>query len=53
MLGSRNKISSKNLFRQRCAEGINSGVKGLMYASTRDLLVGITFSYIATPNVLL
>jgi hypothetical protein len=30
MHGSRGKIPSKNLVRQRCADGFNSGDEGLM-----------------------
>jgi hypothetical protein len=33
---SRNKIHSKNLFRQRYAEGFNSGVKGLKLQLLHD-----------------
>jgi hypothetical protein len=41
--GSRSKISSKILVRQRCPEGFNFGVKGLKMSGTTRLLPLLSF----------
>jgi hypothetical protein len=42
MHGSRSKIPSKNLVRQRCLEGFNSGVVGLISVGSYRLLCMLT-----------
>jgi hypothetical protein len=49
MHGLRSKIPGKNPVMQRCAEGFNSGVKGLMYENPffKVHLVGYSYTYLA------
>jgi hypothetical protein len=43
MHGSRSKIHSKNLVRQRCAKGINSCVKGLKQITVAGKIIFMVF----------
>jgi hypothetical protein len=47
MHSSRSKIPAKNLVRQRCREGFNSGVKGLIFFQQNNLLA---YSYGCGPD---
>jgi hypothetical protein len=46
MHGSRNIIPNKNLIRQHCMEGFNSGIKGLIF-SLKSFILSTDSVYVA------